>query len=152
MKYAIRAIKYFFYYCILLAIILFALKALNIVETSSIDDIFRNGYKSLVEIAIMFAVFSGIYPKFGFCKMTTAINGTLIDRKSEIVAYMHEKNYVLGKEEDGVLKFHRASILQRTTRMFEDTVTLTQTLEGIEIEGLRRDVIILMHGLENKLN
>jgi len=151
MKYAIRAVKYFFYYCILFAIIIGILMATHIVE-KDINEVFNGGYNSLWQIAIMFAVFGAIYPKFGFCKMTAAVNGTLIDRKSEIISYMDSKNYVFEKEEDGMLKFHRISIMQRATRMFEDTVTFSQTLEGIELEGLRKDVVILVHGLENKLN
>lgn len=150
MKYAVRAVKYFFYYWILLALIVGILMALKLVDTD-IENVFEHGYNSLWQIAILFAVMGALYPKLGFGKMVLAADGTLAERKSEIISYMNSRFYVLEKQEDGVLVFHRTNPVQRATRMFEDSVTVSQTLEGIELEGLRKDIVILKNGLETKL-
>ena len=67
MKYAIRAVKYFVYIVCIVAIVIGALMALGIVE-SEIDKVFRNGYNSLWQIALMFAALSAFYPLFGYMK------------------------------------------------------------------------------------
>ena len=35
--------------------------------------------------------------------------------------------------------------------MLEDRITLTRTLGGFEVEGLRKDTIRIIYGLENAL-
>ena len=150
MKYAIRAVKYFVYIVCIVAIVIGALMALGIVE-SEIDKVFRNGYNSLWQIALMFAALSAFYPLFGYMKKTAQAGGTLAERKAEIVKYMESKNYVLSKEEGETLKFRRRSFLQRLSRSFEDTVTVKQEFGGFELEGIRKDVVILSIGLETAL-
>ncbi len=151
MKYAIRAIKYFIYFSVLLVIVLFILAQLKMVP-SDIDGMFRNGYDSIWQIALMFAGLSAVYPMFGYAKKTAAATGSIQERKAEITTYMEDRGYTLSSEEEGVLKFQRRNILQRITRMLEDTVTIKQELGGFEFEGLRRDIVILALGLETRLN
>ena len=52
-KYAIRAVKYFFYFTFLLALFLTVLVLAGVVE-GNIETMFRGGYRSLLSIAIMF--------------------------------------------------------------------------------------------------
>ena len=49
MKYIVRAIKYFFYFSILLIIILSVLVLAHVVD-GNIETMFRNGYNSLWQI------------------------------------------------------------------------------------------------------
>ena len=65
MKYIIRAVKYFFYFCILLAIMLGILVLAHVTDANNLESLFKDGYNSLVKIAIMFGCISAIYPLFG---------------------------------------------------------------------------------------
>jgi len=151
MKYAIRAIKYFIYFTVIIVIMFAILIAVHAVE-SDINELFKNGYDSIWQIALMFAAISAFYPLFGFTKKVAAVNGSLEERRSEIVNYMESRKYVLASDMNGELKFRRANTFQRITRMLEDTVTIKQEFGGFEFEGLRKDVVILAYGLENTLN
>ena len=55
------------------------------------------------------------------------------------------------KEEGENLSFRNRSFLNRLSRMLEDRITLTRTLGGFEVEGLRKDTIRIIYGLENAL-
>lgn len=151
MKYAIRAIKYFIYFSVLLVIVIFVLVQIKMVP-ADIQEIFRNGYDSIWQIALMFAGLSAVYPMFGYAKKSAAATGSIQERKAEIRQYMEDRGYTLASEEEGVLKFQRRNLFQRIFRMLEDTVTITQELGGFEFEGLRRDIVILAIGLETKIN
>ena len=54
MKYFIRAVKYFFYFTILFVIIMAALVFIGVVK-ADVSLMFRDGYKSLWQIALLFA-------------------------------------------------------------------------------------------------
>ena len=68
-----------------------------------------------------------------------------------VVKYMEDKGYRLEKEEGENLTFRNRSFLNRLSRMLEDRITLTRTLGGFEVEGLRKDTIRIIYGLENAL-
>ena len=65
MTYLRRAIKYFFYYCILLSVILTVLVLLDMVE-ADVQAMFRGGWSSVGQVLGLFAVVAAIYPRFGF--------------------------------------------------------------------------------------
>ena len=54
MRYVIRAVKYFFYFCILLAILIGILILVHATEANNVESLFKDGYDSLLKIAIMF--------------------------------------------------------------------------------------------------
>ena len=64
MKYVLRALKYFLSMTVLLAVVLALLAAFHLVE-ADIDKMFVSGMKSVWQIALILAVISAIYPKFG---------------------------------------------------------------------------------------
>ena len=148
LKYIIRAIKYFFYFAILLTIILTILIMAHVVD-GNIETLFRNGYKSLWDIAIMFACVAAIYPIFGFMKRTTIIPGEYGAIRDEVVKYMENRGYRLEKEDGENMTFRMRNILNRIFKMCEDRITFTRTLGGFEVEGLRKDTIRIIYGLEN---
>lgn len=148
LKYIVRAIKYFFYFSILLIVILAILVFAHIID-GNIETMFRNGYDSLWQIAIMFACVSAIYPIFGFMKKSTSIPGEYSDIRGKVVEYMENHGYKLESEEGENLTFRRRSILNKLTRMYEDRITLTRELGGFQVEGLRKDAIRVIFGLEH---
>ena len=54
LKYIVRAIKYFFYFSIIMIVIMSILVLAHVVD-GNIETMFRDGYNSLWEIGLMFA-------------------------------------------------------------------------------------------------
>lgn len=149
LKYIVRAIKYFFYFSILMIVLLSILVLAHIVD-GNIESMFRNGYKSLVQIAVMFGCVSAVYPVFGFVKKDALIPGEFSDIRDGIVSYMENRGYRLEKEDGENMSFRNRSVFNRLSRMCEDRITLTRVIGGYRLEGLRKDVIRLIYGLESK--
>lgn len=148
MKYIVRVIKYFIYVCVLMTLILWILSLLHIVE-GNVETMFRDGYKSIGYIALMFLAVSSLYPRFGFTKRGTVIPGAYSEIRGGVINYMESKGYRLESEEDENLTFRLRSPLARLTRMLEDRITMSRELPGYTIEGPTKDVVRISYGLEN---
>ena len=61
MKYIVRAVKYFIYICVLVSIILLVMVLAHFVS-SDINVMFKEGWKSVAKIALVFAGIAAIYP------------------------------------------------------------------------------------------
>ncbi len=150
MKYIIRAIKYFFYYIFLFVVILGALVLLDLTE-GNIASMFKNGYDSLWQIALMFAAVASVYPLFGFMKKDAVIPGEYGQIRGEVVSYMEDKGYRLESEDGENLTFRLRSAGARIARMCEDRISFSRQMAGFRVEGLRKDVVRLVLGLEHKM-
>ena len=149
MKYAIRAVKYFFYIVIIVAIMFGILMAVGYLDTD-INSLFKNGYNSLWQIAIVFALLSALYPSFGFMKKDVIVPGEYNEIRPIVIKAMEERGYSLESEEGENLTFRRNGGLSRLTRMLEDRITLTSDITGFQMEGLRKDVVRLVYAIESK--
>lgn len=149
MKYIVRAVKYFLYFCFLLAVIIFVLMVIHAVPADP-EMIFRNGYDSYWQIAIMFGVVSAFYPKFGFMTKDLRAPGEYSGNRVRIVEYMESRGYELETEEGENMTFRLRSTFGKISKMYEDRITLTRTISGFTIEGLRKDVVRIYYGLEAK--
>ena len=147
MKYAIRAIKYFFYFIILFAVLLLILAALGMTE-GGVQNLFVSGYKSIGQILLMFAAVSAIYPLFGFLKKDCYVEGEYSDIRDGLVKCMEGRHYELEKEDDEKICFRLRSRVNRVSRMLEDRVTFTRQLGGFRVEGLRKDVVRVVQAVE----
>ena len=147
MKYLVRALKYFFYLAIILILVIVALILLGMVETD-IDAMFVHGSRSLWQMAGILVIFAAIYPKFGFTRRMVHLGGAYEDTRSDVIKVMQARGYVLISEQDNVLRFRPRSVPARVLKMLEDTITLSWTFGGYEIEGLTRDVARLHPALE----
>lgn len=151
MKYLVRALKYYLSILILLVVILFVLVKLNLAN-GDLATMFKDGYNSLWQIALILAVFSAIYPKLGYGSRTITAPGSHSDFRMKILEYMDERDYKL-KEEDGErMVFVLRSPVRRLFKMFEDNITITKEMIGYNVEGLTKDVVRIASGLENRLN
>ena len=63
---------------------------------------------------------------------------------------MEEKGYRLEKEDGENLTFRLKNPINRLSRMYEDRITFTRTVSGFQLEGLRKDVVRIVYGLEYK--
>ena len=94
MKYIVRVFKYFICVTVLMALILLVLALLGYVE-KDVNSMFRNGWNSIWQIALMFLVVAAIYPRFGFCKRGAIVPGAYEDIRPGVVRYMAERGYEL---------------------------------------------------------
>jgi hypothetical protein len=151
MKYLVRAIKYFFYFAIVTTALVAVLVFIGAVE-GNIDAIFEGGYAALWKMAIFFAAVAAVYPSLAFIKRDITIDGSFEAHKDEIIEYMKERRYELEGSTENGLSFRIKGVAGKLAKMNEDRITVTPTLEGAQMEGLRKDIIRLAMGLESRLN
>ncbi|MBQ3723850.1 MAG: hypothetical protein II851_09120 [Bacteroidales bacterium] len=152
MKYIVRVLKYFVLVTVVMALLLLVLALLGYVE-KDVDSMFRNGWKSIWQIALMFLVVAAIYPRFGFCKRGAIVPGAYEDIRPGLVRYMAGRGYEIEKEEGENLSFRLKSPLQRFLRLlFEDRITFTRDRAGFYVEGRTKDVVRIVSGLEALFN
>ncbi len=153
MRYFIRAVKYFIYFGLMLAVIMVALYALKMTDPQAKDFpsmFFKDGYDSLKLIGLVFAGVSAVYPLIGFAKIKAIVPGEYADVRGMVIDYMQERGYVLEKEEGENLSFRASSIVRKITRMFEDRIELERDFTGFLVKGKRSDIVRIIHGLESR--
>ena len=151
MKYTVRAIKYFFYFSALTAVFVIILSLLGLVE-GGVEGIFREGWDSLWKIAILFGVFSAIYPKFGFGSKEAEVGGSLEENSQDLKDFMHQRRYIVETTGPEKITFRRKNALEQLSRVWEDRVTVTSSMAGVGFEGMRKDIVGLALGFENYIN
>lgn len=147
MKYIVRAVKYFIYICVLVTIILLVLVLTHFVS-SDINVMFKEGWRSVAKILLVFAGIAAIYPLFGYRKLLAGVLGELGGLRDGVVKCMEERGYRLESEDSETMTFRSRSVLNRIFRVWEDRITVTKTLGGFEVEGLSRDVARIVPALE----
>lgn len=151
MKYIVRIFKYFIYITVLVCIFLGVLVALKLVSPDP-AVMFRHGWDSVWQIAVIFLAFSCIYPRIGFTKRKALAPGEYSELRDGVIEFMHLHNYVLESEdaEEQTMTFRMKSPINRLTRMLEDRITVTRYMSGFELEGPTKDVTRLAYGLESR--
>lgn len=152
MKYLIRVLKYFVFITVVMTLILLVLAVAGVVP-KDIDAMFRNGWDSVWQIALMFLVVSAIYPRVGFCKRGAIIPGTYEEIRPGLVRYMAEHGYEIEKEEGENLTFRCKSPIQRVLKLLcEDRIRFERDRAGFYVEGRTKDVVRIISGLETRFN
>jgi hypothetical protein len=149
MKYLVRSIKYFFYFAFLTALILYALAFLGMAD-SNIANNFAGGYNDFWKIGLFFAAVAAVYPKLGFINRKLYIEPSS-DIQAEIILFFQDRRYVLESQTSDTMTFRVKGAGSRLIKMYEDRITITRTIDGYYMEGLRKDVLRLTSGLEYKL-
>ena len=150
MKYIVRVLKYFVFITVVMALILLVLSLLGVVGRG-VDAMFRDGWKSVGQIALMFLAVSAVYPRFGFCKRGAIVSGTYDEIRPGLVRFMAERGYVLEKEEGENLAFRCKSPVQRFLKLLcEDRITFERDRAGFYVEGRTKDVVRIVSGLETR--
>jgi len=146
MKYLVRAIKYFIQLAVLLAVFMEILILLKLSD-ANIDTMFVNGKDSIWQIALLLLAFALIYPRFGYCTRTVRIPGAFAEIAPGVKKKMEARGYVLEKEEGENLYFRLSSTFSRITRLGEDRISLTRSIDGFDVEGHSKDVIRVLNCL-----
>ena len=151
MKHLVRSIKYFFYFAFLTTLIICALVLTGLAD-GDIDTMFRGGSSAIWKMAVFFVAIAAVYPKVGFITRRICTDRSWSETRNEVIGFMKERRYDLESEEDGTVTFRQRGTADRLRRMYEDRVTITVKDDGLEMEGLRKDVFRLSANLEYHLN
>lgn len=146
MKYLVRSIKYFFYFALLTSLILMVLIYLDMAE-ADIEKNFEGGYSALWKMALFFAAVAAIYPKLAFINRKLYIDPAA-DIAPAAINFMRERRYELESQTEDTMTFRLKGFGPRLIKMYEDRITITRTLDGYYMEGLRKDVLRYASGLE----
>ena len=147
MRYLIRALKYFIWFTVILCVTMGIMVALGVVEADP-NLMFREGMKSVWQIAALFFVLALVYPIAGFRKINAVIPGEYNEVRDKIVSFMDSRGYALETEEGETMTFRLRSKVAAFLKMNEDRVTFIKVPGGFEVEGLRRLTVRLVSGLE----
>ena len=150
MRYFLRSVKYFIGVCLLFTLIIGALMLAKVVSTD-INVLFRAGWKSVGLIALMFLGVSAVYPKFGYAKRHASVAGPDEELRPAVKEFFQGRGYVLESETPEQMTFRFGSTWHRITTFGEDRITVTPEFGGYGVEGLGRDIVRLISGLEFKL-
>ena len=152
MKHLRRALKYFIQICLIFVLIIGALMLTGMVS-KDVAVAFRNGWQSIWMILGLFGVMSLAYPFFGYGKRLIRAGGDPAEHWEAIDEAMNARGYVPAAETpDGARRYHLKSAVNRATRLWEDTVTVTPVLGGFEAEGLIRDLSRIVMSIDHKIN
>ncbi|MBR5176384.1 MAG: hypothetical protein IKW89_10720 [Bacteroidales bacterium] len=147
MKYIVRAVKFFIWFCVVFCLMLAIMAVMDIVDPDP-DLMFRDGVKSMWQIAILFVAVSLIYPLSGFMKKEAIIPGEYNEIRDRIIECMSSRGYILETEDGENMTFRLRSKAARAFKMFEDRITLTREPGGFVVEGLRKIVVRIVRALE----
>ena len=148
-KYALRAVKYFLTMALLVVVVLALLNYYQFHNWNLLLSL-SSGARSLLWIGLMLAGFSAIYPRFGYACRPLDVRGEAAEILPVIEEYMDAKGYKLESKTDEIVTFRIRSPFTRLMRTFEDRITFTRTHTGYTIEGLNREIVRLISGIEFK--
>lgn len=148
MKYIVRSLKYFVYLMVILTLIVVILVLAGFVE-GDLSKIFVNGYDSLWQIALMMAVFAAIYPRFGFSTRTAHFYGTPEEADAALHNVMERLGYRFEKKDGDCDCYIKRSPAARLLKMYEDRISVRHIAAGLEIEGLTKDMVRIVSGVES---
>lgn len=149
MRYFIRSVKYFFYFAIITTLILFVMVFFGMAD-SNIANNFQGGADAFWKIGLFYLAVAAVYPKLAFINRKLYIDSSA-DVEADIISYLEFRRYELESRTDEAITFRKKGIGSRLVKMNEDRITITRTLDGYYMEGLRKDVLRLASGLEQKL-
>ena len=147
MRYLIRAVKYFFAFCVLYVgvvwLSILTQKGMDISVWDSISATMATERGRMLALAVV--ALSAGYPYFGFIKRSMKWNmATDADRLVEIFA---AAGFALKEQSEGKMVFKANNILDRLVMLFEDEIVVEQQGEQITLSGIRRGVAKVIYRL-----
>ena len=150
MKYLVRSIKYFFYFAFFTTLVLFALVFLNMAD-SNLESNFAGGSADFLKIGLFYAAVAAVYPKLAFINRKLYIDASA-DMQAELILFFQDYRYVLESQTEDNMTFRIKGVGPRLIKMCEDRITITRTLDGYYMEGLRKDVLRFASGIEYRFH
>ena len=146
MRYLLRSLKYFLTICAITALLLWVLGLLGLVGRD-VDTLFEKGWTSVGYILLMFAAVSLVYPKLKYTRRPVFLPGETAEIRPVVEREMAARGFRIERDGDEELTFRRADFAPRLNRFFEDRITFTRVADGYEVEGLTRDVVLIVNSL-----
>lgn len=147
MKYLVRALKYFVYFCVLVVLLIYILRLTGFVS-GNVEEMFVNGYKSIPIMLLIVAAFAAVYPMVGFCTRNVRLTGTDEENEPELDRIFREKGYLRLKKDGDTVIYRKNSGFARISKMWEDRITVRRVFGGYSVEGLTKDVVRIITALE----
>ena len=147
MRYLIRAVKYFFAFCVLYVgvvwLSILTQKGMDISVWDSISATMATERGRMLALAVV--ALSAAYPFFGFVKRSVKWDmATDADRLVEIFA---AAGFELKLKGESKMVFKANNILDRLVMLFEDEIVVEQQGEQITLSGIRRGVAKVIYRL-----
>ena len=147
MRYLIRAVKYFFAFCVLYVgvvwLSILTQKGMDISVWDSISATMATERGRMLALAVV--ALSAAYPFFGFIKRSVKWDmATEADRLVEIFA---AAGFALKEQGEGKMIFKANNILDRLVMLFEDEIVVEQQGEQITLDDIRRGVAKVIYRL-----
>ena len=147
MRYLIRAVKYFFAFCVLYVgvvwLSILTQKSMDVSVWDSISATMATERGRMLALAVV--ALSAAYPFFGFVKRSVKWDMTTdADRLVEIFA---AAGFALKEQGEGKMVFKANNILDRLVMLFEDEIVVEQQGEQITLDGIRRGVAKVIYRL-----
>ncbi|MBR1927670.1 MAG: hypothetical protein IJ840_08010 [Bacteroidales bacterium] len=146
-KYLVRALKYFIWFALILCLTMAVMAALGLVDPQP-ELMFRDGIKSVWQIAALFAAIALVYPMTGFRTQDAIVPGEYSQIRGKVINFMESRGYILETEEGENMTFRLRSKFGAFMKMFEDRITMTRSMDGFKVEGLRKEIVRIISGLE----
>jgi len=144
----LRSIKYFITLALVVVLSLLVLVKMGLAE-GDVSTMFVHGYDSLWQIAAIMAVFSFIYPRFGYTTRGANLKGETSDIRHAVDRVMEARGYRLKSVDGENMSFVKRSPFARILKVFQDELHFTRTISGYDIEGRTKDVVRIVGALEN---
>lgn len=146
-RYAVRAVKYFCWFAILFVLIISVLVFAKFVP-ADISQMFIHGWWSVAEIAGIVLIFSLLYPRFGYQKRMVSITGEWSEVSERVKDFFANRGYRIEAESPDEIRFRSTQAGVRIARLWEDRITVTPTLGGVEVEGPSKDLARIVSAME----
>ena len=104
MRYLIRSLKYFIWFAVILSITMAIMVGLGLVE-ADFNLMFRDGIKSIWQIAALFLILALVYPIVGFRKQEAVVSGEYSEVREKVINFMESRGYYLETEEGEIMTF-----------------------------------------------
>ncbi len=134
-----------------MAVIILALVLIGAVE-GGVNDIFEDGYYSLLKIAGLFALIAAAYPKVAYVSRMVLVEDDWNTVKSSVTAYLENHGYAVETDEGHKITYRLTSTKERISQMWEDRITLSHDDDCCFLEGPRKAVWTCVKAVEDELN
>lgn len=137
--YCRRAVKYMVRLLVLVFVLIAVMVATGMARTGAdgnLADVFLTP-KALLLLAII-VLWSLVYPKLGFIRQPLKMDFNA--GKEQIQKVFSDNGFVLLEQKDNMMVFRMSSSLGRLLALGEDRIVVSATEEGIEMEGLKKEV------------
>lgn len=150
-KYLIRSAKYLLWLIVLFAVILLLMQLTGTARAGaqeSLEALF--GSSRGATMLAMLVVLALLYPRFGFTSRTLPI--TLPNHAEAIMKTFTLSGFICVSQSPTEWVFQAATPLKKALLLWEDTIVVSATAQGITLTGIRKEVVKIEFRLRSMLS